>query len=142
MKLIQFGLILLVFTAGFFAPDLLQWKKKMEFVQLPPDYRVIDCVLSGRKCQADDYELRLLDGNFLTLERTTFQLKHAQQVIRSDILITSDDNQFGTLLSQDIEQSDAHKDVLIPYCGNPIMHIIVVDKNRKTGLLVKESAER
>ncbi|MDV7105822.1 hypothetical protein R3X26_15560 [Vibrio sp. TH_r3] len=139
MKVIRIvGVLFLASVVGYFIPDFLKLDKKMEFVNETEElYRVIECETIDDKCTVDSYQLQFLTGRFGILERTSFRLLYDDHSVATEILITSDDGQFGTIRSQrEIRGSDIRQ-ALIPYCGNPLMNIVVIDEARQTGILIK-----
>ena len=139
MKIIRIVTILfLASIAGYLLPDFLKLDKKMEFVNLTDEkYTVVECEIINDKCSADSYQLQFLTGHFGILERTSFRLLRHNSPIIGEVLITSDDGQFGTIRSQRESRGSDIRQALIPYCGNPLMNIIVIDQARQTGILIK-----
>jgi len=139
MKAIRIvGVLFLVSVVGYLLPDLLKLDKKMEFVNLTQEqYRVIECETINDHCIVDRYQLQFLVGRFGILERTSFRLLHDTHPVTTEVLITSDDNQFGTIRSQWQRRGSDIRQALIPYCGNPVMNIIVIDQARQTRILIK-----
>ena len=75
------------------------------------------------------------------MEQTTFQLTKDDKEIQSEVLITSDDEIFGTIISQRIENDPNLHKVLIPYCGNPVMRIIIIDSNPQKALVINNLSQ-
>ncbi|WP_295895669.1 hypothetical protein [uncultured Vibrio sp.] len=119
---------------GFAAPQLLQFERKMEFIKFGSEFNKSQCYLEGNTCEVDSYRLELLEGNFDAIDRTTFSLFFQNKPIDSSVLVTSDDRQFGVLMSQKINAFK--RSVLIPYCDNNDMDIILVDQERNRGLVI------
>jgi hypothetical protein len=129
--------IMALFGIGYLVPDVLGLEKKMEFADEVHNLKLVDCVIDLRHCAAGDYSLELVDGAFSTLERTTFVLLRNGEPIKSEVLVTSDDKQFGTLKSQRHSLKLEQSQVLIPYCGNPIMNIVLIDAATRSGVTVR-----
>ncbi|CAH0526183.1 hypothetical protein [Vibrio hippocampi] len=128
--------IVLLFLVGYSLPNLFSLDKKMEFAQELQDPLLFECRLINNRCENGGLALRIHKGEFSTLQRTTFTLAINNTPITTPVLISSDDGQFGTLLGQMSKESPSMVEVLLPYCGNKIMKMIVVDKSSNTGLLV------
>jgi hypothetical protein len=75
------------------------------------------------------------------MEQTTFQLTKDDNDIQSEVLITSDDEIFGTIISQRMENDPNLHKVLIPYCGNPVMQIIIIDSSTQKGLVINNLSQ-
>lgn len=129
--------VVLLFCIGYFIPDILSLDKKMEFAQPAQNPVLVDCVIRNNQCDAGDFKLEIIEGEFATLERTHFSLQQKNKPVQGDVLVTSDDNQFGTLLSQKLGKRPGDYQVLIPFCGNPIMNIILIDEQSNNGVIVR-----
>ncbi|WP_117234246.1 hypothetical protein [Vibrio maerlii] len=125
--------VFIFLAIGFMLPEIFKLDKKMEFVSEVTGIEFINCVLEDNHCDAGDYHLALIDGAFEALELTSFSLKKGGSDIDGEILVTSDDKQFGTLRSQRNSQTF---EVLIPYCSNSIMKVIVIDLDSKVGVVI------
>ncbi|MGY2575872.1 hypothetical protein [Vibrio sp. C8] len=75
------------------------------------------------------------------MEQTTFQLTKDDNAIQSEVLITSDDEIFGTIISQRMANDPKLHKVLIPYCGNPVMQIIIIDSSTQKGLVINNLSQ-
>jgi hypothetical protein len=95
------------------------------------------CEIQNNRCTVGPYSLELVAGNFDILERTTFTLLRHGRPIKGHILVTSDDNQFGTIQSQKDNALSEQSQVLIPYCGNSIMNIVLIDEEAAEGLILQ-----
>ncbi|WP_165312294.1 hypothetical protein [Vibrio ziniensis] len=140
--LFKFVLVIGIFAAGYIVPSLLQFDKKMQFTQHEDNYERVDCKLVDNQCSVQDYKLEIVKGSFSTMEQTIFKLTKNNHEVSSDILITSDDKIFGTIVSQRNEDAPTHHKVLIPYCGNPVMQIIIIDSNTQKGLVIDNLTQR
>jgi len=140
--LFKFVLVIGIFAAGYIVPSLLNFDKKMQFTQTEDNYERVNCKLVDNQCSVQDYKLELVKGTFSTMEQTTFRLTKNNHGIQSDVLITSDDKIFGTIISQKMENDPTQHKVLIPYCGNPIMQIIIIDSSTQKGLVIVNLAKR
>ncbi len=136
-KIIAF---IVLFGLGYWLPDVLKLDKKMEFADSAVDPTLFECEILDNRCSGGGFEFALVKGNFTALERTTFTLRYQGMPVSGDILVTSDDQLIGTLLSQMTSQDKAERQVLIPYCGNPIMKIIVIDADSNQGVIITPTA--
>lgn len=135
-------LVIGIFAAGYVIPSLLNFDRKMQFTQTEDSYERVECKLVDSQCSVQGYKLELVKGSFSTMEQTTFKLTKNDHDIPSDVLITSDDKIFGTIISQRMENDPTQHKVLIPYCGNPIMQIIIIDSSTQKGLVIDNLAKR
>ncbi len=134
--LIKFVLILAIFAVGYSLPNLLQFDKKMEFVSSSENYQTLECQLINKACEQGEYHIELIAGKFASAQKTIFKINRNGKPIESEVLVTSDDNLFGTIVSQIPFEDKQIRQILIPYCGNPVMQVIVIDKENKKGLVI------
>lgn len=132
----RYFLIPLLFAAGYFAPTWFKFEPKMEFAAVPQGLTLIYCPVNDGRCQVDGYHVTIKSGQFSPLERTEFELTYEDEAPRADVLVTSDDQQFGTLIGQPTLDTSHSYSVLIPYCTNSGMQIIIIDPSRSVGLLL------
>ncbi len=137
--LLKLVLVSVIFAVGYSLPNLLQFDKKMQFVTVTDQYQKVKCQLISQQCVTDEYRIELIEGNFTNAQKTVFNISRNDQPVMSEVLVTSDDNLFGTIVSQVSSNNPQNKQVLIPYCGNPIMRVIVIDKEKNKGLIITES---
>lgn len=130
------AVVAVIFAVGYLIPSLLQFENKMQFTQTQENYERLDCTLINNQCLVQGYKLELVKGTFSTMEQTTFQLTKDDNDIQSEVFITSDDEIFGTIISQRMENDPNLHKVLIPYCGNPVMQIIIIDSSTQKGLVI------
>lgn len=133
---IKLTLIVAVFLVGYSAPNLLQFDKKMEFVGSVENYAALDCQLVNQACENEGYRIELVNGNFASAQKTVFKISRNGQPVSSEVLVTSDDNLFGTIVSQITPEDTKTRQILIPYCGNTAMQIIVIDSENQLGLVI------
>lgn len=139
--LMKTAVVAVIFAVGYLIPSLLQFENKMQFTQTQDNYERLDCTLINNQCLVQGYKLELVKGTFSTMEQTTFQLTKDDNDIQSEVLITSDDEIFGTIISQRIENDPNLHKVLIPYCGNPVMQIIIIDSSTQKGLVINNLSQ-
>lgn len=139
--LIKTAVVAVIFAVGYLIPSLLQFENKMQFTQTQDNYERLDCTLINNQCLVQGYKLELVKGTFSTMEQTTFQLTKDDNDIQSEVLITSDDEIFGTIISQRMENDPNLHKVLIPYCGNPVMQIIIIDSSTQKGLVINNLSQ-
>lgn len=139
--LIKTAVVAVIFAVGYLIPSLLQFENKMQFTQTQDNYERLDCTLINNQCLVQGYKLELVKGTFSTMEQTTFQLTKDDNDIQSEVLITSDDEIFGTIISQRMENAPNLHKVLIPYCGNPVMQIIIIDSSTQKGLVINNLSQ-
>lgn len=139
--LIKTAVVAVIFAVGYLIPSLLQFENKMQFTQTQDNYERLDCTLINNQCLVQGYKLELVKGTFSTMEQTTFQLTKDDNYIQSEVLITSDDEIFGTIISQRMENDPNLHKVLIPYCGNPVMQIIIIDSSTQKGLVINNLSQ-
>ncbi|MCA0936460.1 hypothetical protein LCL85_13045 [Vibrio alginolyticus] len=125
-----------LFGLGYWLPDILNLDKKMEFSDAAVDPTLFECEIRSNRCSSGGFDFELIDGSFTALERTTFTLQYQGKPVSGDILVTSDDQLIGTLISQVTANDKDERQVLIPYCGNPIMKIIVIDAQSNKGVII------
>ncbi|PNH84896.1 hypothetical protein C1M56_19540 [Vibrio diazotrophicus] len=135
------AVVAVIFAVGYLIPSLLQFENKMQFTQTQDNYERLDCTLINNQCLVQGYKLELVKGTFSTMEQTTFQLTKDDNDIQSEVLITSDDEIFGTIISQRMENDPNLHKVLIPYCGNPVMQIIIIDSSTQKGLVINNLSQ-
>ena len=135
------AVVAVIFAVGYLIPSLLQFENKMQFTQTQDNYERLDCKLINNQCLVQGYKLELVKGTFSTMEQTTFQLTKDDNDIQSEVLITSDDEIFGTIISQRMENDPNLHKVLIPYCGNPLMQIIIIDSSTQKGLVINNLSQ-
>lgn len=135
------AVVAVIFAVGYLIPSLLQFENKMQFTQTQDNYERLDCTLINNQCLVQGYKLELVKGTFSTMEQTTFQLTKDDNHIQSEVLITSDDEIFGTIISQRMENDPNLHKVLIPYCGNPVMQIIIIDSSTQKGLVINNLSQ-
>ncbi len=133
--------IIAVFAGGFYIPDLFQPDNNVQVADSEQGNTRLDCKLINNQCMAGDYKIELLDGSFEAMAETTFRLTRGDKAIDTEVLITSDDQLFGTITSQQIEETPKQRHVLIPYCGNPLMHIIIVDSQAKKEIVINKQTK-
>ncbi len=129
-----------LFGLGYWLPDVLNLDKKMEFADPAINPTLYECEIRSNRCSSGGFDFELIDGSFTALERTTFTLQYQGKPVSGDILVTSDDQLIGTLISQVTANGEAERQVLIPYCGNPIMKIIVIDTQSNKGVIITPSS--
>lgn len=139
--LIKTAVVAVIFAVGYLIPSLLQFENKMQFTQTQDNYERLDCTLINNQCLVQGYKLELVKGTFSTMEQTTFQLTKDDNDIQSEVFITSDDEIFGTIISQRMENDPNLHKVLIPYCGNPVMQIIIIDSSTQKGLVINNLSQ-
>lgn len=139
--LIKTAVVAVIFAVGYLIPGLLQFENKMQFTQTQDNYERLDCKLINNQCLVQGYKLELVKGTFSTMEQTTFQLTKDDNDIQSEVLITSDDEIFGTIISQRMANDPKLHKVLIPYCGNPVMQIIIIDSSTQKGLVINNLSQ-
>lgn len=139
--LIKTAVVAVIFAVGYLIPGLLQFENKMQFTQTQDNYERLDCTLINNQCLVQGYKLELVKGTFSTMEQTTFQLTKDDNHIQSEVLITSDDEIFGTIISQRMANDPKLHKVLIPYCGNPVMQIIIIDSSTQKGLVINNLSQ-
>lgn len=139
--LIKTAVVAVIFAVGYLIPSLLQFENKMQFTQTQDNYERLDCKLINNQCLVQGYKLELVKGTFSTMEQTTFQLTKDDNDIQSEVLITSDDEIFGTIISQRMANDPKLHKVLIPYCGNPVMQIIIIDSSTQKGLVINNLSQ-
>ncbi|MDH5880064.1 hypothetical protein L8S15_13260 [Vibrio sp. S/42/10] len=127
---------IIVIGVGYWTSYIFNFDKKMEFSDTPLDAQLHECRLEGDYCLSEEYELQLIDGSFAALQRTVFTLNYRGSPVTGKILVTSDDNQFGTLIGQAMVNQVDRKQVLIPFCGNPVMNIMVIDALTNSGIII------
>jgi hypothetical protein len=129
--------ISILFGVGYFVPDFLDLDEKMVITESIEHPTLSRCEIQNNRCAVGPYSLELVAGNFGILERTTFTLLRHGRPIKGHILVTSDDNQFGTIQSQKDSAYTEQSQVLIPFCGNPIMNIVLIDEEAAEGLILQ-----
>ncbi len=129
-------LVAVIFAVGYALPSLLQFDKKMEFASSSENYKTLECQLINKACEQGEYRIELIKGNFASAQKTIFKINRNGQPIKSEVLVTSDDNLFGTIVSQIPLEDKRLRQILIPYCGNPVMQVIVIDQENKQGLVI------
>jgi hypothetical protein len=130
-------LVMMSVLSGYFFSDLMTENKKVEFVDDSSlRYDRLECQMTEQECQVDGYHLTLMKGHFTPLEKTTFQLNYQHHALESEVLVSSDDHLFGTIKSQPMSGTPGAKQVMLPYCGNSDMSIILVDTQRGHALVV------
>ena len=139
--LMKTAVVAVIFAVGYLIPSLLQFENKMQFTQTQDNYERLDCTLINNQCLVQGYKLELVKGTFSTMEQTTFQLTKDDNDIQSEVLITSDDEIFGTIISQRMANAPKLHKVLIPYCGNPVMQIIIIDSSTQKGLVINNLSQ-
>ncbi len=128
--------LVVLFGIGYWLPDILNLDKKMEFSDAALNPTLFECEIRDNRCASGGFDFELIEGNFNALERTTFTLQYQGAPVSGDVLVTSDDQLFGTLISQITSVDKSKRQVLIPFCGNPVMKIIVIEKNRNSGVVI------
>ncbi|NOH99371.1 hypothetical protein [Vibrio sp. 99-70-13A1] len=116
LKVITF---IAVFYLGYLSTGLLP--KKIKFSNLTAPKTIEDCLFIQSKCSSSLFNIHLLSGSFKPLESTEFKIIGNDTV--NELLITSDDNRFGTIKAVKIH--NGNYSVLIPYCSNKNMKIIL-----------------
>lgn len=119
------------FLLGFGLPDVLP--KKQTFIEAALPSHVQDCQLSGGRCYAEDVILTLEVGQFTPLRETLFHWKSSASWPEAGTLyVSSDDQRFGTIKAEPLGQNRYR--VMIPYCSNQAMRIIVFPEQDRVGM--------
>ncbi|QFT11491.1 hypothetical protein [Vibrio sp. THAF190c] len=115
-------LLVIVFVAGYTLPYLTP--EKVAFSnQLVPKTQS-ECIWDNKVCISKNYKLTIYRGNFSPLAKTTFGLIGDGVTDLDDtLLVTSDDQRFGII--EAYKSHDGQYSVLIPFCSNDRMRIII-----------------
>ncbi len=130
---------IVLFGIGYWVPDILNLDKKMEFTDAALNPTLFECEIDNNSCSSGGFDFELINGDFGALQRTTFALRYQGTPVSGEILVTSDDKLFGTLISQNTSNGKDQRQVLVPYCGNPVMKIIVIDAQTNKGVIITPS---
>lgn len=118
------------FALGYSLPSL---PSKMEFADIQLPKQTQDCTFNGSDCDSLSHKITLISGQFLALEETRFKLAlNDQTSTPNHVFVSSDDQVFGVIKAEAIENNEFR--VLIPFCSNSKMRIIVFTDEKVPGV--------
>ncbi|WP_375750649.1 hypothetical protein [Vibrio sp. HN007] len=136
---VKLAVLSLVALTGYTLPFVAPTKVKFANQSAPGD--IEKCNWRGEKCVSKNYELTLYSGNFSPLEQTVFGLSQKiASVQKNRLFVTSDDQRFGVIEAQQLN-TDLYR-ILIPFCSNAEMKIIILIDKDTAIMLPKNSTIR